>query len=81
MILTLTFPVSRVMYYQQGSASATPAVFTDCYNNHGGEMNSVLQCVTAAMEAEQARAAASLTSFLLVLCGALVFSMQLGFGA
>jgi ammonium transporter, Amt family len=57
------------------------SVHQSCSLAFGEEADAVLQCVANAVEATQSKAAEDLNSFLLVVCGALVFFMQAGFAA
>lgn len=54
-------------------------LFDACFQQHLGATDAVLLCVTSGLEQQAAAKRATITSWLLVLCGALVFLMQLGF--
>lgn len=62
------------------SAVATgSALFDACYRQHQGVQDAVMLCLTQGLEQQYADKASNTVQWLLVLAGALVFSMQLGF--
>lgn len=63
-------------------STSTGNVFMDCAaQNPGADVDSaaILQCVSDTFQTEAQVANATLHSFLLVLCGAMIFFMQTGF--
>lgn len=55
-------------------------LFDSCYQQHLGSTEAVMLCVSQGLEAADARHEADMHSWLLLIAGALVFLMQLGFG-
>lgn len=78
--ITTTRHLSTSPAASSASASTSPVIFADCFVEHGNEnMDAVLMCVTEALETKYEQKSANVTTWLFVLCGALVFVMQLGF--
>lgn len=61
------------------STSASSKLFGDCFEQHKGVTDAVLLCVTEGLENRSAQDASNTKSWFLILAGALVFLMQLGF--
>jgi Amt family ammonium transporter len=64
---------------QQLSGSSDGGLYGDCYKQHVGDMNGIMMCIASSVEGNKAARAYEFEDWMLILCGFIVFFMQVGF--